>query len=102
MAQTKILLRHLQPERERVSDVLQQGLPTLKLGVLAGPALPADLAEGQYSSMVVASAFDEVVVRMRLGAVLQNRMTLSFEYWRQRAGGAEEIVDELQGYLGRE
>ena len=49
------------PNNERVSDVLQQGLPTLKLGVLAGPALPADLAEGQYSSMVVASAFDEVV-----------------------------------------
>jgi glycerol-3-phosphate dehydrogenase (NAD(P)+) len=46
---------------ERVSEVMQLGLPTLKIGVLAGPALPADLAEGQYSSMVVASAFDEVV-----------------------------------------
>ncbi|HTR51513.1 MAG TPA: 2-dehydropantoate 2-reductase N-terminal domain-containing protein [Kofleriaceae bacterium] len=45
---------------ERVSEVMQQGLPTLKLGVLAGPALPADLAEGMYASMVVASAFDEV------------------------------------------
>jgi len=39
---------------------MQQGLPTLKIGVIAGPALPADLAEGQYASMVVASAFDEV------------------------------------------
>ncbi|HEY1557895.1 MAG TPA: NAD(P)-binding domain-containing protein, partial [Kofleriaceae bacterium] len=35
---------------ERVSEVMQQGLPTLKLGVLAGPALPADLAEGLYAS----------------------------------------------------
>ena len=34
---------------------MQQGLPTLKIGVLAGPALPADLADGQFSSMVVAS-----------------------------------------------
>jgi glycerol-3-phosphate dehydrogenase (NAD(P)+) len=49
------------PTNERVSEVLQQGLPTLKVGVLAGPALPADLAEGLYSSMVIASAFQEVV-----------------------------------------
>jgi len=46
---------------ERVSEVMLQGLPTLKVGVIAGPALPADLAEGLYSSMVIASAFDEVV-----------------------------------------
>ena len=36
-------------------------------------------------------AFDEVIVRMRLGALAQNRMTLSFEYWR-RAGDREELV----------
>ncbi|HUJ60759.1 MAG TPA: 2-dehydropantoate 2-reductase N-terminal domain-containing protein [Kofleriaceae bacterium] len=53
------------PGNERVSEVMAQGLPTLKLGVLAGPSLPADLAEGQYSSMVVASAFDEVVGEAR-------------------------------------
>lgn len=53
------------PTNERVSEVMAQGLPTLKVGVLAGPALPADLAEGQFSSMVVASAFDEVVAEGR-------------------------------------
>jgi enediyne biosynthesis thioesterase len=37
------------------------------------------------------SAFDEVVVRMRLASVSQNRVGMSFEYWR-RAGGAEELV----------
>jgi enediyne core biosynthesis thioesterase len=37
------------------------------------------------------SAFDEVVVRMRLGALTQNRMTLVFEYWRG-AGGDEQLV----------
>lgn len=37
------------------------------------------------------AAFDEVVVRMRLGALLQSRMTLTFEYWRRAADG-EELV----------
>jgi glycerol-3-phosphate dehydrogenase (NAD(P)+) len=53
------------PTNERVSEVMQQGLPTLKIGVLAGPALPQDLAVGEYSSMVVASTFDEVVGEAR-------------------------------------
>jgi len=33
------------------------------------------------------AAFDEIVVRMRLGEVVQNRITLLFEYWR-----GEELV----------
>jgi glycerol-3-phosphate dehydrogenase (NAD(P)+) len=53
------------PNNERVSEVMQQGLPTLKIGVLAGPALPADLAVGEFASMVVASVFDEVVSEAR-------------------------------------
>lgn len=53
------------PTNERVSEVMAQGLPTLKLGVLAGPALPQDLIEGQYASMVIASTFDEVVAEGR-------------------------------------
>lgn len=32
-------------------------------------------------------AFDEVLIRMRLGEVVQNRITLLFEYWR-----GEELV----------
>ena len=53
------------PSNERVSQVMEQGLPTLKLGAIAGPALPDDLAEHQYSSIVVASMFDEVVAEGR-------------------------------------
>jgi glycerol-3-phosphate dehydrogenase (NAD(P)+) len=53
------------PGNDRVSEVMLQGLPTLKIGVLAGPSLPADLVEGTYSSMVVASAFDEVCAEGR-------------------------------------
>jgi len=53
------------PTNERVSEVMSLGLPTLKLGVIAGPALPQDLAEGEFSSMVVASSFNEVVEEAR-------------------------------------
>ncbi|HEU4615873.1 MAG TPA: 2-dehydropantoate 2-reductase N-terminal domain-containing protein [Kofleriaceae bacterium] len=53
------------PNNERVSEVMEQGLPTLKIGVIAGPALPGDLAAGEFSSVVVASRFDEVVGEAR-------------------------------------
>lgn len=54
-----------EPNHERVSEVMELGLPTLKIGVIAGPALPADLAVGEFSSVVVASRFDEVVHEAR-------------------------------------
>lgn len=36
-------------------------------------------------------AFDEIAIRMRLGGIVQNRITLTFEYWRLKDGG-EELV----------
>jgi enediyne core biosynthesis thioesterase len=36
-------------------------------------------------------AFDEIILRMRLGELGQNRITMNFEYWRHTAGG-EELV----------
>ena len=36
-------------------------------------------------------AFDEIAVRMRLGGIVQNRITLLFEYWR-RNGEGEELI----------
>jgi enediyne core biosynthesis thioesterase len=36
-------------------------------------------------------AFDEVIVRMRLRRLTQNRVTMAFEYWR-RADGGDELV----------
>jgi glycerol-3-phosphate dehydrogenase (NAD(P)+) len=53
------------PDNQRVSQVMEQGLPTLRIGAIAGPALPDDLVEGTSSSIVVASAFDEVVAEGR-------------------------------------
>lgn len=37
------------------------------------------------------SAFDEILIRMRLKAIAQNRVTMSFEYWRP-ANGKEELI----------
>lgn len=38
------------------------------------------------------SAFDEVVLRMRAGAVSAGRVTMLFEYARSLPGGGEELV----------
>ena len=37
-------------------------------------------------------AFDEVIIRMRLGSLVQNRMSLEFEYSVIGADGREELV----------
>lgn len=36
-------------------------------------------------------AFDQIVIRMRLASLAQNRISMDFEYWR-RAGDSEELV----------
>ena len=36
-------------------------------------------------------AFDTLIIRMRLAALMQNRVTMSFEYWRVTEAG-EELV----------
>lgn len=63
------------------------------------PEILAELSQGLALATVRCScdylaeleAFDQLVVRMRLGEVVQNRITLNFEYWRQNADG-EELV----------
>ena len=63
------------------------------------PDIIAELSHGLSLATVRVSceylaellAFDEVIIRMRLGELTQSRMTLLFEYWR--AGGAgEELI----------
>lgn len=53
------------PDDERVSVLVERSTPALRIGVLAGPALPRDLGAGQFASMVIASGFDEVVRETR-------------------------------------
>ena len=60
------------------------------LGQIAdGLSLVTTRCSCEYLAELV--AFDEVVVRMRLTDLAQNRLTLSFEYWRQNPD-AEELV----------
>ncbi len=38
------------------------------------------------------SAFDQVIVRMRLGEIVQNRITMRFEVFRSGEGGEERVA----------
>jgi enediyne biosynthesis thioesterase len=42
------------------------------------------------------AAFDEVVIRMHLAELVQNRIALGFAYWRQVAGGEELVARGAQ------
>ena len=63
------------------------------------PSVLEDLAHGlslvttrcSCEFLAELSAFDEIVVRMRLEGMAQNRLSLGFEYWRAGSGG-EELV----------
>jgi glycerol-3-phosphate dehydrogenase (NAD(P)+) len=48
------------PGDVRVTELIEKLTPALRIGVLAGPALPLDLARGQFASMVLGSTFAEV------------------------------------------
>jgi len=43
-------------------------------------------------------AFDEVIIRMRLGALMQNRVTMLFEYFRLK-GDSEELVAQGEQHV---
>ena len=76
------------------------------------PEIIAELSRGLSLATVSVSceylaelfAFDEVIIRMKLGELTQSRMTLLFEYWRVK-NGAEELVargQQLVACLRRE
>lgn len=67
--------------RERAPDILK----SLKDGF----ALVTTRVSCEYLAELV--AFDELIIRMRLGSLKQNRIDMSFEYWR-RTGDSEELV----------
>ncbi|HEX8185794.1 MAG TPA: acyl-CoA thioesterase [Blastocatellia bacterium] len=67
--------------REHAPDVLAE------LG--SGLALVTTRCSCEYLGEL--SAFDRVVIRMRLGALMQGRVSMIFEYWRQLDDG-EELV----------
>lgn len=58
--------------------------------IAAGLCLVTTRCSCEYLQEV--SAFDPIAVRMQLGALAQNRMTLRFEYYRARTGGGEDLL----------
>ncbi len=57
--------REVNVEELFIHEIFVEETPVLRVGVLAGPALPGDLCDGNFSSMVVASPYDEVVAHAR-------------------------------------
>src|SRR4051794_16962162 len=68
---------------------LRDHAPEVVILLAQGLSLVTTRCSCEY--LVELSAFDEVVVRMRLAALVQNRITLAFEFWR-RTGPGEELV----------
>lgn len=65
--------------RDHAPDVIEE------LG--RGPSLATVRCSCEYFAELL--VFDELTVRMRLAELMQNRITLGFEYWRRKEGGEE-------------
>jgi enediyne biosynthesis thioesterase len=68
---------------------LQEHFPELLHDLAHGVSVVTTRCSCEYFGEL--TAFDEVAVRMRLGELVQNRISLLFEYWRIR-DGAETLV----------
>ncbi|HYP30166.1 MAG TPA: acyl-CoA thioesterase [Blastocatellia bacterium] len=68
---------------------LRENAPGVLADLENGLALVTTRCSCDYISEL--SAFDQVVIRMRLGSLVQNRVSMVFEYWK-RAGSGEELV----------
>src|SRR6185295_14613404 len=63
---------------------LRDNAPELLEGLKRGLVMVTTRVSCEYLSEL--SAFDELLIRMRLGDVRQNRITMLFEYWRRTPG----------------
>lgn len=68
---------------------LREHAPEVLKSLSNGFALVTTKVFCEYLAELV--AFDELIIRMRLGSLKQNRIDMSFEYWR-RAKESEELV----------
>jgi enediyne biosynthesis thioesterase len=69
---------------------LREHAPEILAALAEGFALATVNVSCEYLAEL--SAFDELIIRMRLGALKQNRITMLFEYWRQSSEGEELIA----------
>lgn len=68
---------------------LRDHAPAVLASLRNGFALVTTKVSCEYLAELV--AFDELILRMRLGSLKQNRIDMLFEYWRRSSGG-EELV----------
>ncbi len=68
---------------------LREHAPEVLTELESGLVLATTRCSCEYVAELL--AFDHVIVRMRLGAITQNRIALLFEYWRKNAA-AEELI----------
>lgn len=68
---------------------LREHAPEVLASLANGFALVTTKVSCEYLAEL--SAFDELIIRMRLGSLKQNRIDMLFEYWRRKDDG-EELV----------
>lgn len=73
---------------------VREHAPEVLAELSRGLALVTTRCACQYFAEL--AAFDEVIVRMRLGALTQNRVSLLFEYWRPGPQGEELVAQGEQ------
>lgn len=81
------------PNDQRVSQVISEETAILRTGVIAGPSMPTDLAAGRGTSLLCASAFDEVTSECRRLISIPQTMRL----YRSRDIVGAELASALSG-----
>lgn len=82
-------VNHLRWQGRAREMFLREHAPDVLAELARGLALATLRVSCEYFAEL--EAFDEVVIRMRLGELVQNRITMLFEYWRVK-NGREELV----------
>ena len=82
-------VNHLSWQGRTREMFLRDHAPEVLENLSRGLALATLRVSCEYLSEL--KAFDEVIIRMRLGELAQSRITLLFEFWRTSSGG-EELV----------
>ncbi len=82
-------VNHLRWQGRAREMFLREHAPEILEELARGLALATVRCSCDYLAEL--EAFDEIAIRMRLGGIVQNRITLLFEYWRLKDGG-EELV----------
>jgi enediyne biosynthesis thioesterase len=69
---------------------LRDYAPEVLTNLNRGLALVTTRVSCEYLAEI--SAFDELVIRMSLGSLKQNRITMLFDYWRRTRAGDELVA----------